>query len=155
MKNDRLCGIFGLLFAAYILKEGFAYDLGDLHGPGPGFFPLLGGMLLALFSTILLLQSVMKKTETSGKQDNVPGEKENLRVVGYLVIALVIYALLFEQVGFIINTFFLVGYLLWLLERKRWWVIALTAGVISSASYVIFSVFLKSELPLGILGVFF
>ena len=48
---DRMSSGFWLLFSGYICVESFRLPLGSFRDPGPGFLPLLVGILLALVLT--------------------------------------------------------------------------------------------------------
>jgi putative tricarboxylic transport membrane protein len=152
MNGNKISGGFWFLFAVLIIREGVRLDIGSFHEPGPGFMSLLGGILLAVFSALLLLQSFL------GKPRSTDGElrrgKENPWLLFFILIGLVIYVFIFEWLGFIISTFLLVTFLLRFLEHKKWWKILLTAGVISLSAFVIFNVLLKAGLPDGVLRVF-
>jgi putative tricarboxylic transport membrane protein len=119
-----------------------------LHHPGPGFFPFFGGMVLATFSAIVFVRSVLVKSRTVDRK--AQGEKENHLSLVYTVVGLIVYALILEYAGYMLSTLLLVVFLLRLFAHKEWWVGLVTAAVISSASYTLFAVFLKSELPIGI-----
>lgn len=153
MSGNRISCLFGLLFALYIIRESFGIDVGEFHEPGPGFFPLVGGILLAVLATILLLQSILVKSRTM--DSTAQGERVNSRLPVYTLIGLLVYALIFNRLGFLLSTFLLVIFLSKLLEHKKWWGILLTAGIVSLAFYTIFDVLLRSGLPKGILEVFF
>ncbi len=105
MHGDGISSLFSLLFGLFIMKEGFGLDFGELRHPGSGFFILFGGMLLVAFSTILLLQSFLRKPATTDSDE--PEEKGNPRNIIYLIMSLIVYALTFEWIGFVICTFFL------------------------------------------------
>ena len=152
MDGDRISGLFGFLFGVFIIRDGVRLDIGGFHQPEPGLFVLLGGVFLAIFSALILLQSILAKTITTDSETR--GGIENPWVIVFIFMGLVIYVLIFEWLGFIITTFLLVTFLLRLLEQKKWWNILLTAGVITLSTFIIFNVFLKSGLPKGILGVF-
>jgi cobalamin synthase len=149
MMGDRITGLFGLLFALYVLMGSLRLDVGGLHQPGPGFFSFFGGILLAVFSAILLVRSMLTKGEDGGKKKK--GEEENPKAVIFVVIALVIYGMVLEFLGFVLCTFFLVILLMCLFDRKKWWVVLFTAACISFGSYVVFNMLLKSDMPVGIL----
>ena len=153
MIGDRISSLFALLLALYVLKEGIGYDIGGLHHPGPGFFPLFGGLVLGLFSVILFLRSVL--VESKPVDSKVKDETGKPLLLIYAVVGLVVYTFILEPVGYILSTFLLLVFFLKLFEQKRWWVEIVTAGIISSASYILFAVLLKSELPEGILEQFF
>jgi putative tricarboxylic transport membrane protein len=153
MIGDRISSLFALLLALYVLKEGIGYDIGGLHHPGPGFFPLFGGLVLGIFSVILFLRSVLVKSKPVDSKVKEETGKPLLLI--YAVVGLVVYTFILEPVGYILSTFLLLVFFLKLFEQKRWWVEIVTAGIISSASYILFAVLLKSELPEGILEQFF
>lgn len=149
MDGNRMSALFSLLFAIYILQGSVKLDVGSMHQPGPGFFPLFGGIILLVFSTTVLLQSILGKSRSV--KSKTPDEGKNIRVIAYASISLLIYTLIFEWLGFVLSTFLLLAFLLRILEHKKWWVELLTAGIISSSAYIIFNYFLKSQLPSGIL----
>ncbi|MFC1817270.1 tripartite tricarboxylate transporter TctB family protein [Thermodesulfobacteriota bacterium] len=152
MIGDRISGFFWFLFGLFILKESFRLKTGVLSQPGPGFFSLLGGILLLVCTTILFLQSILFKSRAVDSKEQ--GEKKNHQVLIYLFVALLAYALLFEFLGFILCTFFIVLLIFGLFEHKKWWSMLITAALVSLASYTIFTFLLKSELPKGVLGLF-
>ncbi len=153
MKGERISSLFLMLLALYILKESFSFGVGGLHQPGSGFFSMVGGIFLFIFSTLIFLKSLVAKSAAKGGKSH--DEKESPLPVVYTVAGIIIYTFLLEHVGFILTTFVLVVLLLKLFENKKWWADLLTAGLVSSAFYVLFAFFLKSELPKGILEPFF
>ena len=152
-KWDRISGLFGLAFGIFIMIKSVHLDAGGFHQPGPGFFPLFGGILLTLFSAVLLVQSFLVKAQAI--RSTAPVEGENPRLALYAFLGVVAYAFVFEGLGFILATFLLVIFLLRIVKPKKWWVTLLTAAIISLTSYFVFTVLLKSELPDGLLDVFF
>jgi hypothetical protein len=69
-----------------------------------------------------------------------------------IIVALLIYALTMEHLGFILSTTLFIGFLLWLVERQRWYVIVFGAVLSSMATYLVFKVWLETALPIGLLG---
>jgi putative tricarboxylic transport membrane protein len=147
--GDRISSLFGFFFALYILKQGFGLEMGGLHQPGPGFFPVFGGVFLGIFSMVLFVRSLLSQPGKKGRE--AEGEKDNPRFVLYVFIGLMLYAFIFEWLGFILSTFLLAAFFLGFFDPQKWWKLLLTAAVASSSSYIIFSVLLKSDLPKGIL----
>jgi putative tricarboxylic transport membrane protein len=153
LKGDRSSSVFGLLFGGYVVTEGFRLGLGGLHQPGPGFFPAVAGIFLIFLSAFLFFRSVLPTSRAMGRMAR--GEEERPWLVVYALAGILVYALIFEWLGFILSTFLLVTFLLRLLNPRKWWTTLLTAGVISLSAYAVFDVLLKSGLPKGVLEEFF
>ena len=73
-----------------------------------------------------------------------------VKVVG-LMVAILVYALVFKWAGFLLSTFVLLLFLLKGLEPQKWSVALAVAVVTVVLVYVIFGFFLESQFPEGIL----
>lgn len=144
MPRDLVSGLFWLAVAIFATVQGFLLNLGNLNRPGPGFFPFWGGVVLGLLSLILLVRS-LRKPAASG----IPG----LRSPKLLVVmgALLGYVVLLEVLGFVAVTFLFL-LLLFRLERRGWAFSVVSALLGAFASYVLFQLWLKTQLPVGPLG---
>src|SRR3989337_2189129 len=60
MPRDLVSALFWLAVAIFAAVQGVALKLGSLSRPGPGFFPFWGGVVLALLSLVLLVNSLKK-----------------------------------------------------------------------------------------------
>jgi hypothetical protein len=69
-----------------------------------------------------------------------------------IIAALLIYSLTMEHLGFILSTTLFIAFLLWLVERQRWYVIVFGSLVSSLSTYLVFKVWLDTALPVGLLG---
>ncbi len=69
-----------------------------------------------------------------------------------IIVALLLYALTMEHLGFILSTTLFIAFLLWLVERQRWYVIGFGAVLSSVMTYLVFKVWLETALPLGLFG---
>ncbi len=122
-------------------------SMGSLHRPGPGFFPFLLAIVLALFSLALIFQNWAK--------DKVPlpfWERHSwLRPLLGLVI-LTAYAILVNSLGFLISTFLFL--LIWMagIERLNWKTIIMVSIATTVVLYLIFNLLLDVPLPKGILA---
>lgn len=125
------------------------YPLGNLAQPGTGFLPLGLGILLLIFSTVLLLRALKLAAAEKEKTPMLPARWSNIAVTVLVLLAAVF---LFEKVGYLL-IFFVLSLLLPLLAGqitlKRSFLFALlsAAGV-----YIIFVWLLKQPLPTGFLG---
>ena len=148
MSRDGVSSLFWLAVAIFAVVQGYRLKLGTLHEPGPGFFPFWGGVVLAVLSLVLLLRS---RTPRTGAPAGglVPGRAQTKLVL--VSVALLAYILLLETAGFALVTFLFL-LLLFRLERKGWTFSAGSAVLGAVASYVIFQVWLKTQLPVGPFG---
>ena len=153
MDTNKISGSFGLLFALFTIKESLGIGVGALRTPGPGLFPLAGGILLAVLSAIILLRAFFEQGEKAAT--TTEKENENTRFVVYAFLGILAYALILQWLGFLLSTFFLVIFFLKIFEDKKWWVMLLTAAIVSSTCYILFDYILQSDLPLGILEYLF
>jgi hypothetical protein len=144
MPRDLISSLFWLAFSAFVCTEGVRLKLGEFQRPGPGFFPFWAGLVLGVLSLIHLVNSVKKKESISFSGVRWP---TLLMVAG----AILVYFLCLEKVGFMIATFLLL-FLLFRLEKKRWTLATLWSSVATTAAYAFFQLLLQTQLPAGLLG---
>lgn len=137
---DRILGLalIGLAafaaFQAYQLQPTFNYE-----PVGPRAFPILLSLVLAALSLVLVFRP--------GENGEWPEKRVVLKLASVLVVLLV-YALLFTRLGFLITTFFMVFSLSRLFDAT--WLKALAAGFLMAlGSYYLFTLGLGISLPGG------
>jgi putative tricarboxylic transport membrane protein len=143
--TDRWTGLFFVLFSLYVCVESWRLGVGSFFRPGAGFFPFYSSLLLGLLSLILGLLAFRGKVEKA----------ESWTEVGSTVtvsLALLGFALLLTWLGFVVTTFLFIFFLLRAVERRGWLLAASAALFISAAFYVVFGLWLKAQLPAGILA---
>ncbi|MBI2998352.1 MAG: tripartite tricarboxylate transporter TctB family protein [Deltaproteobacteria bacterium] len=148
--SEIIGGIFWLLFGITFTVLATGYQIGSVTQPGPGFLPLGVGVLLIVFSLVLLGQGVncFKNIEKV-----VPFSKPGgLRKVGYIASILLVLAFLFEKMGFLITVFLLVALSMLEAEFKSWKKIVFMALVTTIGAYILFVLLLSQQLPRGFLG---
>jgi putative tricarboxylic transport membrane protein len=150
-RYDQMSSLVWLVFAIYICIESNRLSFGSFHNPGPGFLPLLVGIFLGIFSIIVFLQASL-----SGKsqESNLSWySKEKWKKLIWVLVALFAYAVCLEILGFLISTFLLLVFLfLSGMEPKRWGVAIGGSAIASVSSYAVFELWLRTQLPRGILG---
>jgi len=144
MPRDLVSGLFWLAVAIFAAAQGLSLKLDSLSRPGPGFFPFWGGVVLGVLSIVLIVRSLRRV----GARPHIrPESWKPLVVVG----ALAAYLLLLEPLGFVAVTFvFLL--LLFRLEQRGWAFSAGSAAIGTLASYGLFQVWLRTQLPTGPFG---
>jgi putative tricarboxylic transport membrane protein len=141
---DRVVGVAALLGGILLAIAGWLLDPGTSKLPGPGFFPLLIAVTMGGLGLWLLLRP---------GRDEKPLRSESSRWSSFtLALASIIaYAVLLQDVGYLISTFGLLLIQFRWVEKQNWRLSLLTAGMAAIISLVVFRVFLKVPLPPGIL----
>lgn len=140
--NNRALGIAALLFAALITAFGYDLEPPFSYEPiGPKAFPLLIALIVALCGIRLIIKG---GGETPANPEGV--NARILAMIGYLAA----YAALFQWLGFIIATTFMVTFISRLF--KATWMQAIMGGVVMSVGlFFLFDKGLDVVLPTGIL----
>jgi len=146
---DFYTGLFWFLFSLVTCIEAHRLNLGDIHQPGPGFFPFWTGIIMAILSLIVLFQSIREKESKDSMVQDEPFGSWNIVVV---LAVLTIYFLSLEKVGFLLNTFLFIGIMLKLIYFQSWRTTILGALGTAIAAQLLFNVLLNAQIPSGILG---
>ena len=149
-KADLITGFVLLVLSGYVIEESWQMPQSATFGPGVGFLPLWLGVLLAVLAVILIV-TAWRRSGDPQERPPFPGKKALLSV-GMVLAGLAAYILLMQWLGFIVNTIFLVVFLLKGVERERWPMALLIAGLTTAALYIIFQVLLGITLPANRFG---
>jgi len=137
-----------LLFGLFICWQSTQLKVGSPTSPGPGLFPLGLGCTLSILAIVLIVQARMGSATKAPSEDESPAD---YRTIALVLGLLLISALLFEPLGYLLTMTILTGALLRLAGRG--WASTLLITVISVlASYWLFKDALGVPLPQGILG---
>ena len=146
--EDRIVSTVFLIFSCLITIESVRLRLDDIRDPGPGFVPFFLGLTLAVLSIIALIFPDNQKKMAAFWNDWQKG-----RVIIVIFVGLVVYLSLVRVLGFYIDTFLLMTFLLKTFGEKgikRPLIIALlTVGV----TYLLFHKLLFIPFPQGLLGI--
>ena len=149
-KADRISGLFWLFFGILVSIESARLGLGTLRRPGPGFLFFYAGIFVSTMALIILVRALTAK-KLEGVREKIFA-LQSVRKAVYVLLAVFLYALLMEPLGFIPVTLLLFFFILRIIEKKRWAVATLTSIAVTAAAYLIFETALQSQLPKGILG---
>jgi putative tricarboxylic transport membrane protein len=148
-RADRISGLFWFLFSVFVSFESYRLGLGILNQPGPGFFFFWTGIAVAILSLVVILRSF--GTQVPEEDKEAPTGRRTATKVILVLVALFLYAVLMEWLGFLIVTLLLFVFLLGVIEKKKWWFAILVSLTVTVAAYLLFEVGLQSQLPKGIL----
>jgi len=151
-KADQWSGIALSILSAGMISAALRLPYGNLHNPGPGFFPLWLGVILGGMSIALFVQTTRGKESERTLKEIL---EEDVRWGKVLLVlgALILYGFLMDTIGFLIVTFLLMIVLLKFIEPQPWKVVIAWALGGSVGSYLIFEVWMKLRLPKGFLGI--
>ncbi|EKD38942.1 MAG: hypothetical protein ACD_75C00555G0004 [uncultured bacterium] len=150
-KADLITGVVLLVLSGYVIQETWRMPPSATFGPGSGFLPFWLGVLLALLAVILLATVWQREATEKDRKSPFPGAKA-LIAVGSVLGGLAAYILLLEVLGFLMDTFLYVAFLLGVVEREKWLMALLVAVMTTAGLYIIFQVLLGITLPSNMFG---
>jgi putative tricarboxylic transport membrane protein len=151
MKNvDQYSSLFWFIAGIAISLSSLKYGIGSLSQPGAGFITFFPGIIISLLSAALFIASRRDRDNVSRLRDLWAGF--DLKHVAYTILFLAIYILAFKPVGFIASTFLLLVFLFRLKSAYRLSTVLAMSIAVTIASYAIFALLLKTQLPQGLLG---
>jgi putative tricarboxylic transport membrane protein len=148
-RTDKRVGIFFLILSGYVCWKSVQLGLGAFRKPGPGFISFWSGLFLGMLALLLFIQNIWLNKPKLAEEEK---EKTNWRAILTVFASLFAYILLVNYLGFIITTILFVGILLKGIEKKGWFLATWVSLLLSFGSYIVFKVWLQSELPKGMFG---
>ena len=149
--RDVTSSVFWALVGILFCIGGLHYGLRRSGIPGPGFLPIVTGLILVALSLALLISRLLRKTDEEVSAEKLmPGGQALKRILKALG-ALCVYTLMLERLGFAMTTFLFMVVVL-RLEPRRWTFIIPAALGATTFFFFLFKVFLRVPLPPGILG---
>lgn len=151
MNHDQLSSLTWFFIGAAICAVSLTYKLGTLSSPGTGFMPFLSGGAISVFAVLGFFHATLRKKGGEGEGPLFRGVNWPKALIVFL--SLCAYALLFFPLGFLLCTTLFIAFLLRAITPQRWpWVLGCSLAA-AMASYLVFEVWLKAQLPKGILGI--
>ena len=147
--QSRISTLVCLLFALLICVESLRLPLGSWRDPGAGFLPLGAGIFLGILSVMAFFQTGPQKGE---KVQRSRWSKGRWKSIVLILLALCGYSIFLDFLGFLLTTFFLLILLFRFVEPQPWKVAIGGSLLASVLSYVVFEIWLKTQLPPGVLG---
>ncbi len=151
-KNDIWTSLVLLLLAAVICYESLHLGLGTWRIPGPGFLPFWAGLFLISLSISIFILALVKHDKASQGPQKFWPRSDSFKIVSLVLISLIIYNLIWTTLGFSLSTLLFLVFLFRVVGKRRWGVVIAGSVLTSFAAYMLFEVFLKSQLPTGIVG---
>lgn len=138
-----IVNVFLFLFAIFFAIGAYRLGLGSLKAPGPGFIIFFASIVLLLFSVYGFLSA------KGGTPLRLAFSRKGLIRVLLVIISLLLYAKFMPVLGYLLSTFVLTCFLLFLNGIKIHKAVVLSV-LVSLLSWYVFSR-LGSELPEGLI----
>jgi putative tricarboxylic transport membrane protein len=147
LKGDAVSGVVLAALGAYIVSEAWRWDYSNIDGPGPGFFPLWYGMVMVVLSLALVVRSVMRPW-TAEKAVDWHGVGRALSVWAVFTASIV----LMKWLGFLMAFGLLILFVVAMMYGRPLKVAVAVAAGNMVVFYLLFTLALQLNLPVGPLG---
>lgn len=144
--RDFWSGVLFIVTGVLFVLLSRQYTLGSAAKMGPGYFPTILGALMAILGLMILIPSL------GGRGPEVKVAKVDFKAIGWILLAVVLYAATLPSLGFIVSLFVLIMVSSFASHEFR-----LRTALLSSVVLLVFSwlVFVKGlELQFPFLPVF-
>ena len=150
MRNyDMGSSLFWLVLSILVCIQALHLGVGTLRNPGMGFMSFGASGLLGILSLVLFLKALSKREDV--KIASIFSGTLWKRVL-LVWVALLVYARVMPLGGYLISTFFLMGFLFWIVRGQRWWWVVVLSSLTTVITYYVFSIKLNCQFPEGLLG---
>jgi len=150
-KFRKIEGFSWLGIGAVICFLAWKVHLGSFQEPGPGFVAFVSGLFISIVGLIMVLSQVLSRVSSDDGFDlGLAFRNISWLRLGYTMVLLFGYAVFLNTLGFILTTFLVMWGLLYDRKKNNWALSFLTSAVIIGVSYLVFEVWLRSQLPRGI-----
>ncbi len=150
-KAEMITGVFLLVLSGLVIWNSLEMPPSATFGPGAGFLPFWLGVLLAVLAAILFVTAWRREATESDSKPVFPG-KQALFSITLVLVGLAVYILLIDVLGYVVDTFLYMVFLVKIVEREPW-PLTLKLSVAGTAGlYIIFRVLLKITLPYNMFG---
>ena len=145
--NDFASVVVWIVLGLIISFLSFRYQVGTPNSPGPGFMPLLAGLAVTFCALVGLVKTILDQKGTTGWKPILKGVNWGKALI--ILVALLVYAVLLERLGFFLCTILFIGFLFRAIKPMKWHVVIGGSLLVTISAYGIFELWLQSQLPKG------
>jgi len=151
-RYDRFISVVWVVLGIGQCVESWALGLGSVTEPGTGFMPFIMGIGMIVLAIALFIESFWGWRKKESLSKNIPLWRDVhwTRVV-YITIIMLAYAVFLPRLGYLLDTFLLMVFLLKSGEPIGWPTAVIVGALTSGFSYLLFGVWLNVSFPPGIL----
>ena len=151
MATDKITSLIFFLLSIYVCIESYRLGLGAFSNPKAGLFPFISGILLGCLSILGFFDKMSLRRAFTEAWNTI--RQWRLKKTICALIVLFMYIFLLKSLGFLLCTFFLVFLIYVIVEPRRIKTGIIVAALSTAASYFIFQVGIKAQLPRGFWGI--
>jgi hypothetical protein len=150
-RSDRFISFLWVALGVFQCSESISLGLGNVMEPGTGFMPFVMGLVMIGLAIALFLESYfeMRKKPT---QKVSPWSEVYWKRVVYIAIIMLAYAVFLPKLGYLLDTFLVMVFLLKSGEPIKWPTAIVVGAVTAGFSYVLFGIWLNVSFPTGLLS---
>jgi hypothetical protein len=153
-KRESIAAFALFIFSLVYLTSGLGIRIGRAANPGPGFMPLVVGILLVFFSGIDLLRTLRRRQSSISAAEGDESAPAGILLPLGTAACVLSFPFLLKGLKFILSTF-LVMFIMLVMNRYKHLVLnAVIALVIALGSFVFFYMILGVVLPMGKVEIF-
>jgi putative tricarboxylic transport membrane protein len=147
-EQHPVAAVILLVLGIAVAIGSLTYGWGSLESPGAGFVPLLSGVAIAGFSAITLVATLTRGWHPLRELFAGVRWQQPMIATGCLLL----YAIFLQELGFLIATVLLMGYLYRILQPSSWMETLLVSLATAVGFYLVFQKWLDVQLPRGLLA---
>jgi hypothetical protein len=154
MKNrDTIMAIFWTVLGVTIAVWSSTFPFGNLEDPGPAYFPVGLGLIIAVIGIVLLIRA-RKVEEGKGSRPVEPpvSRRGAIQRVIFYIAGMTLSAVLFEFLGFALTMFLMILFMMRTIAPQKWNTALFYSLISALGSLFVFKMLLKTQLPSGFLG---
>lgn len=148
--NEQVGSAIWLVIGIIIALNAHTYELGTLAAPESGLMPFLAGLAICAFAFIGFVHGTLQHKRGIGWKPVLQGSLWQKSFIVF--IALLCYALFLTKLGFLLCTMIFLGFLFRTVKPMKWRWVILGSILFSLGAFAIFQLWLKAQLPKGLLG---
>jgi putative tricarboxylic transport membrane protein len=150
-KAEMITGFVLLVLSGLVIWKALEMPPSATFGPGAGFLPFWLGVLLAVLATILIVSAWRGQATGKDSAPLFPG-KQALFAITMVLVGLAVYILLIDVLGYVVDTFLFVMFLMKVVEREKWPLSLMVAVGTTAGLFITFQILLKITLPSNMFG---
>ncbi len=150
-RHDQVFAFIWIILGVYLCAESFSLALGSIMEPGPGFMPFAMGSVMIVLAIALFLESTAQTKKIPTRKIS-PWSDVYWKKVVYVAVVMLAYAVLLSKLGYLLDTFILMVFLLKSGASIKWPTAIFVGALTSGFSYFLFGVWLHVPFPRGMMG---